>query len=144
MPSRRLCYDGTRGTAFRVFKRDFLTKARARFGKDDRHSFHTCAGEEQLAASALRDEVGALGVRLATMEQELREEKGASHYFENEYLKAKRALPPRKAFAYEMYNQTTASGYRRFRAVYRWPPHRSDLRQASLPFNVSGLTFSVL
>lgn len=38
--SKRLVYDGTRGAAFRTFKRDFLTKARARFGKDDRHSFH--------------------------------------------------------------------------------------------------------
>ena len=35
VPSRRLCYDGTRGAAIRVFKRDFLTKARAHFGKDD-------------------------------------------------------------------------------------------------------------
>ena len=40
-PSRRLCYDGTRGAAFRTFKRNFLTKARARFGKDDRHSFYS-------------------------------------------------------------------------------------------------------
>lgn len=31
--------DGTRGPAFRAYKRDFLALARGRFAKDDRHSF---------------------------------------------------------------------------------------------------------
>ena len=35
-----LRYNGTRGAPFRTFKRDFLTRARGRFGKDDRHSFY--------------------------------------------------------------------------------------------------------
>lgn len=37
--SQRLKYDGTRGPEFRKFRRDFLTKSRGKFAKDDRHSF---------------------------------------------------------------------------------------------------------
>ena len=35
----KLTYDGTRGVAFRQFKRDFFALARGRFAKDDRYSF---------------------------------------------------------------------------------------------------------
>ena len=34
--------DGTRGTAFRTQKRDFLNIARGKFSKDDRYSWLTC------------------------------------------------------------------------------------------------------
>ena len=64
--SRRLVYDGTRGAAFRTFKRDFLTKARARFGKDDRHSFHAAylrmdEGGTAAGAPAMPNQAGGAG-----------------------------------------------------------------------------------
>ena len=64
--SKRLVYDGTRGAAFRTFKRDFLTKARARFGKDDRHSFHAAflrmdEGGTGAGAPAMPNQAGGAG-----------------------------------------------------------------------------------
>ena len=35
----RCKHDGTKGLAFRSFKRDFLALARGQFAKDDRYSF---------------------------------------------------------------------------------------------------------
>ena len=46
--------------------------------------------------------------------------------------------PTAQAFALQMYNKSTATGYNLFRDVYRWPPHRDDVRKAvSRPFDVS-------
>ena len=35
-------YDGSRGPAWRLFKRDFLAKARGKFSRDDQNSWHAC------------------------------------------------------------------------------------------------------
>jgi hypothetical protein len=63
---KRLVYDGTRGASFRTFKRDFLTKARARFGKDDRHSFYSAfnrmdEGGTGVGAPAMPNQAGGAG-----------------------------------------------------------------------------------
>lgn len=47
---------------------------------------------EQLAAHALRAEVGQLQAQLGLMQRELGEERGASYYFENRYTHAQRQL----------------------------------------------------
>ena len=37
---RKPTHDGSRGVAFRTFRRDFLALARGRFAKDDRYSYY--------------------------------------------------------------------------------------------------------
>ena len=39
---RHPTHDGSRGVAFRKYKRDFFAVARGRFSKDDRYSWQLC------------------------------------------------------------------------------------------------------
>ena len=92
---RRPTHDGSRGPAFRTYKRDFLTFARGKFSKDDRHSWYTAftrrdEGGTHANAPAMPAQAGGAGggvnpaLTAATTKRQIRQGQAFQFLYESQ------------------------------------------------------------